>query len=249
MAAVDVSSRTGGLASPAIEFNLLSGFDLRLAGRAAEVPPNVQRVLVYLALRGRPEHRVAVAAVLWDRSAEDRAAASLRTALWRARQVNRSLIVAHGDYITLGRAVSTDVARVIDEAHRLAADPIDPGALAAAELLPIDHCVDDLLPGWYDDWLLPERERMRQIRLHRLESLCRHFSAQGQHGLAIEAGLAAVAADPLRESAQRMLIAAYLAEGNTSEAVRQFDAFATQLREALDIAPSPATRTLVATCR
>src|SRR5262249_14593389 len=116
-------------------------------------------------------------------------------------------------------------------------------------LAPIDHCVDELLPGWYDDWLLPERERMRQIRLHRLEALCRHFSAEGRHALAIEAGLAAVAAHPLREGAQRLLIAAYLAQGNTAEAVRQCDACAAQLREALDIAPSPATRTLVATCR
>ena len=67
--------------------------------------------------------------------------------------------------------------------------------------------------------------------------------------MAVEAAMAAVAAEPLRESAQRVLIAAHMAEGNTFEAVRQFDAFALLLDDALGIEPSEATRALLAPCR
>ncbi len=108
---------------------------------------------------------------------------------------------------------------------------------------------DELLPEWYDDWVLLERERLRQIRLHSLEALCTRLSTLGRHGLAIEAGLAAVRAEPLRESAHRVVIRAHLAEGNASEALRQFAELVNVLSENLGIAPSAATADLVAALR
>ena len=80
----------------------------------------------------------------------------------------------------------------------------------------------DLLPSWYDDWVIVERERLRQIRVHALEELSRRLAAGHRYGDAIDAALAAIAADPLRESAHRRLIEAHLAEGNVSEAIRQY---------------------------
>ena len=73
----------------------------------------------------------------------------------------------------------------------------------------------DLLPDWYDDWLEIERERLRQLRVHALEHLGEHALRRGRFGAAIDRALAAIAADPLRESAHRLLIRAYIAEGNT----------------------------------
>jgi DNA-binding SARP family transcriptional activator len=85
--------------------------------------------------------------------------------------------------------------------------------------------------------------------MHSLEALCVRLTKAGRHALAIDAGLAAVACEPLRESAQRVLIEAHLAEGNVFEAVRQYDSFRALLRESLRIEPSAALRELVRPCR
>jgi DNA-binding SARP family transcriptional activator len=103
----------------------------------------------------------------------------------------------------------------------------------------------DLLAGWYEDWVLIERERFRQLRLHALEAICERLVALGRFGEAVEAGLAAVAGEPLRESAHRALIQAYLAEGNPWEGVRQFRSYAQLLREELGAETSPMMRDLV----
>lgn len=79
---------------------------------------------------------------------------------------------------------------------------------------------DDLLPGWPELWLVPERERFHQLRLHALEALCARLTGVGWHGAAVDAGLAVVSADPLRESARGALIDAYLAEGNAWSPLR-----------------------------
>src|SRR5262249_31215414 len=96
----------------------------------------------------------------------------------------------------------------------------------------------DFLPGWYDDWVLMERERMRQQILHALEALSRQLSAAGRGAEAIEAALLAVGAEPLRESGQRVLIEAHLAEGNWVEGRRTLWAYRELLRRELDAEPS-----------
>jgi DNA-binding SARP family transcriptional activator len=102
-----------------------------------------------------------------------------------------------------------------------------------------------LLPDWYDDWVLMERERHRQLSLHALEALAEKLIAVAQHGRAIGVALAAVANEPLRESAHRILIRAHLAEGNVGEAVRQYRLYRRLLRRQLGLDPSPQMEALV----
>jgi len=84
--------------------------------------------------------------------------------------------------------------RLID--HSKDSDENDLGDHARAELS------SELLPACYDDWVLAERERFRQLRLHALEALCERLTASRRYGEAIDAGLAAVCAESLRESSQ-----------------------------------------------
>ena len=100
--------------------------------------------------------------------------------------------------------------------------------------------VGELLPDLSDGWLVFERERLRQISLHVLEELSRRLSSSHHHELAVLAGLAAVQADPLRETANRVLVEAHLGEGNVAEAVRHFDRFRDLLRRELGVEPNPA---------
>ena len=102
----------------------------------------------------------------------------------------------------------------------------------------------ELLPDWYDDWVMIERERLRQLRLHALEIVCRRLAAMRLFGPAVDAGLAAVLDEPLRESAQRALIEAHLAEGNRSEAIRQYNSYRERLYTELRLEPSPGLRRL-----
>ena len=103
----------------------------------------------------------------------------------------------------------------------------------------------DLLPACYDDWILVECERFHQLRLHALEALCERLTAAERYGEAIDAGLAAVCGEPLRESAHRALIKAHLAEGNYAEAGRQYELCRRILRDELGIVPSEGLRKLM----
>ena len=93
--------------------------------------------------------------------------------------------------------------------------------------------------------MLIERERFRQLRLHALEALCERRMAAGRVRHALEAALAAVAAEPLRESAQRTLVRLHLAEGNHAEALRQYHIYRELLNDQLGLEPSTQMQALV----
>jgi DNA-binding SARP family transcriptional activator len=131
--------------------------------------------------------------------------------------------------------------------HDLAArmERLDQASSEIHELAPSSALTGDLLPDWYEDWILLERERFRQLRLHALEALCARLTEAGRFGAAVQAGLTAVSGEPLRESAHRTLIQAHLAEGNPGEAVRQYHLYRRLLADELALEPSAAIRGLV----
>jgi DNA-binding SARP family transcriptional activator len=62
----------------------------------------------------------------------------------------------------------------------------------------------DLLPGWYEEWVIFERERLRQRLLHAMESLVRRLISHNRLADAVQVAVTAVGVEPLRESAQRL---------------------------------------------
>jgi DNA-binding SARP family transcriptional activator len=198
------------------------------AERSVSFVPAVQRLLAFVALSSRPLRRTYVAGSLWSEKTDERAAANLRSMLWRLRASGLELIDATATHVSLTAELCVDVR----EAER---DALAVLRGETTELTP-EHETwlrRDLLPDWYDDWLLIEQERYRQLRLHALEVLSRAYTRAGHYGRAVDAALAAVAAEPLRESAHRCLIEAHLAEGNNSEAQRHHDLFHRRLRDGL----------------
>jgi DNA-binding SARP family transcriptional activator len=89
------------------------------------------------------------------------------------------------------------------------------------------------------------RERFHQLRLRALEALCRKLVGMGRIGQAVQAGIAAVSGEPLRESAHRELVMAHIAEGNVAAALRQYEAFRRLLADELKLEPSEEMRSLV----
>jgi len=229
-----------------IRVDLMSGFRLTQDELALDLPRSAQRLVALVALLNRPALRHYVAGTLWLDTSEGRALANLRSALWRLRRPGGAIFEVKGDRLSLAADVAVDVRELTDWAHDLdRRDPVDLDEVHLDQLL----SADEILPDWYDDWLLLERERFRQIRLHALEICCVRLAGAGRFGRAIELGLSAVASEALRESAHRALIRAYLAEGNVSEAMRQYKTYCHILRKELRLDPSPLIEELVAGLR
>ena len=228
----------------AIRLSLLRGFGLQVNDQPLHVIPSAQRLLAFLGLREGPVSRAHVAGILWPDTPTHRANANLRSSIWRAHRAGRYLIVVSPQQIALGTHVTVDVRTATMRAHSL----LDTGTHSDEATLSAHTRLDlsaDLLPDWYDEWVLLERERFRQLRLHALEAMCERLTAEGRYGEAVDAGLAAVRAEPLRESAHRVVMYAHLAEGNQSEAMRHYEQYRYLLLEELAVEPSPALRAML----
>jgi DNA-binding SARP family transcriptional activator len=225
-----------------IRLRLLQGFSLSRGGAPVDVSMGEQRLLAFLAVNDRPLARSYVASTLWRDSSEKHAQGNLRSAIWRLQKGGANLVEASRTRVRIGEAISVDVHDVSSLAARMigpGSTQVDPAGVDEAALC------GELLPGWYDEWVVVERERMRQLQLHALEALCSRLLGSGDYPRAVQVGLAATAAEPLRESAHRLLIQVHLAEGNVAEAVRQYELYRGLLATELGIEPSLAIKRLL----
>jgi DNA-binding SARP family transcriptional activator len=194
-----------------------------------------ERVTALLALRGA-QSRAAVAGTLWPDSTEVRARANLRTSLMRLRAVDEGLVKTGRTAVTLGTQVTVDVWRLLDcldqVEHARRYDGLD--LHTTLEVLE----GRELLPGWYDDWVLFERERLHHRRIRALESLAQYLLDIGDAALAISFAEEALALEPLLESAATLVVRAHLAARNHSAALTQFQRYRRLLDGELGIPPS-----------
>jgi DNA-binding SARP family transcriptional activator len=225
-----------------VRLSLLRGFDVQVGQRSVPLCSSAQRLVAFLALMDVPVGRSYVAGMLWPETTTERANANLRSSLWRAQRCCQQLIAASARQLGLAARVVVDIRTARTYARQLI-QPSSAGDNPGLDLR--SYLTVDLLPDWYDDWVLIERERYNQLRLHAIEALCHHLTTAGHHAEAIDAGLAAVRAEPLRESAHQVLIRAHLAEGNRWEAVRQYERCRRLLLDELGLEPSPALRALL----
>jgi len=226
--------------SKEIRVSLLDAFELRCGERLVQLPMSARRLLAFLALHQHPVYRVYAAGMLWLETRDERAVANLRSALWRLRRTGLDLVEAKGEQLRLAPSASVDLRDALSYAHQLLA-----GADCRNVELDATGLTRELLPDWYEDWVLVERERYHQLRLHALEAMTERLLRAGELAGALEAALAAVVGDPLRESAHRLLITVYLAEGNDGDAIRQYHFFRRLVGERLGLAPSPLMDDLV----
>ena len=212
---------------------LLPAFELSHDGVSVTLPSRAQRLIALLAISDRPLSRAVVAARLWPDVVNARANASLRATLWSLPRDMPSLVVVEGNTLLLDPAVRLD----LTAAYALANSIVE-GSYAGENPCADSGLHDDLLSSWNDEWLVTERERFRQLRLHALDELCVTHARAGRFARAIAAGLASVSSEPTRESAHRALITAHLLEGNRMEAIRQYHAYIAMARAEMGIGPS-----------
>jgi DNA-binding SARP family transcriptional activator len=217
---------------------LMDGFGLSEDRTHVELPLGSQRLMAFLALRGQRVRRAFVAGTLWPKASEVRAHASLRSALARLGVLSPRAVEAGVLDVALSVGTEVDLRVAQSVAHGV----LRPGA-GAPPLRAVEATIAtlsaELLPGWYDDWAVLEAENWRQLRLHALEVLAHGLCAAGRFADAANAASQAVGADPLRESAHATVITVHLAEGNQSEAIREFDRYRQLLLAEMGIEPTP----------
>jgi DNA-binding SARP family transcriptional activator len=230
-----VSAIEASTADPS-QLVLMDGFSLSSGRAIRRLPASAQRLLAFVALQGRSVSRQRAAFTLWPHASEAHAYGSLRTALFRLRAVcPDGSVLEYGRDFELSANVEVDVRKTYELAARLERSGTRPRETEELESLLEGG---ELLPDWYDDWVLVERERFHELRQRALERLCELHLACHEVASAIRCASEAVRADPLRESSRRMLIGALLVEGNRAEALAHHRQFRHVLHP-LGLVPSP----------
>lgn len=228
---------------------LLGGFQASLdSGAAAALPTRkTQALLAYLASEpGRPCPRGALACLLWGEHGDLQARKSLRQAVYALRRamsaVDGPLLLVEGDGIAVNpTAIEVDVA-----CFRALAAEGSPEALERAATL----YRGDFLHGFrleepaFEEWLMSERERLRELALAALAALLAHHARTGATERGIQTAVRLLALDPLQEAAHRALMGLYARQGRRAAALRQYRTCVDLLRRELRTEPDAATRAL-----
>jgi predicted ATPase/DNA-binding SARP family transcriptional activator len=232
-----------------LEIHLLGGFRLAYEGKLVEAFSSLrlQSLLGYLVLhRHMPQPRHQLAFLFWPDSSEAQARTNLRRELHQLRQAlpeaERFLRI---DAATLQWRSEAPFALDVGEfedAVRQAEEAKDQDVVRQAleEAVSLYH--GDLLPGLYDEWVLAERERLRQAYLGALERLVRLLEEAREYALAIRHGQRLLQLDPLHEASYRRLMRLHALNGDRARALHVYHNCATVLQRELDIEPSPATQ-------
>jgi DNA-binding SARP family transcriptional activator len=96
----------------------------------------------------------------------------------------------------------------------------------------------------YDDWAIAERERLRELYLELVTRLGELAFPEARYGEAVQRASRVLAADPIRETAFRLLMRAHAREGNRAVALRAYRRYAETLQRELGEEPAPETRDL-----
>ncbi len=226
--------------TPTLVFHLLGRFQLSIDGvpvRHAQAS-RFQSALGYLAIhRDSPQRRQRLAFLLWPDTQEAQAFTNLRNLLFKIRH----------ELPLVGNCLSR-----VD--HTLAWDTsatvtVDTHAFVEAfERRDYQRAADlyggDLLPDCYDEWVLEEREHLRNTLFHVLENLVRELESQQLYALAILQARRLLALDPLHEDVHRKLMQLHDLNGDRAGAVRVYRVLEQLLWRELQIAPSTLTREL-----
>jgi DNA-binding SARP family transcriptional activator len=217
------------------------GPPLRLRTRKA------QALLAYLAMpAGLPHSRDKLAALLWGDRPLSQARGRFRETLFALRRAlapaEPPCLAASGEAVALeGGAVDIDVLTFT----RLAA-VADVESLARA----VDLYRGEFLEGFvfrgtpFEDWLMAERERLRELALETMARLLAQQRRAGATGQALRTALRLGALDPLQESVHRTLMRLYSELGRREAALRQYQACVETLQAELGIEPEEETRQL-----
>lgn len=217
----------------------------------------IQGLLAYLLLqRHRTHPREGLASLFWGDQNEDKARGCLNTTLWRLRTILEPSGVAQGTYLIRDHSGNIgfnresrywlDIANFEEEIHRILKIPYE--SIEPEQVKKLENALQlydgDLLEGFYDDWILREREKFRALYLNSLAYLMNYEKFHGGYEKALVYGHQILQTDPLREEIHRAIMHLHLEKGERARAVQQYKACCDVLQMELDIPPMEETRAL-----
>ncbi len=209
----------------------------------------LRSLLAYLMLhRAAPQSRSHLAFLLWPDSSEEQAHTNLRTVVIRLRQALPNLDdFLHIDRRSLQWRPTVPYALDVMD-FELALARAEQARDAKTERQALEEAVGlyrgDLLPDCYDQWILSERDRLRQLFLAALERLVELLEQERNYSAAIRMAQYLIRHDSLHETAYRHLMRLYAGSGNRAALVRTYQTCVTVLERELAVGPSSATRRL-----
>lgn len=233
-----------------LQINVLGGFEVQ-AGAAGPLMLPTRKARALLAVvamsPGMRQARESLAGMLWERSAEEQARATLRQTLSSIRKVLGGgtvddVLYTDGDHVGLDPA-RCDVDAIMFE--RLAEQGSSEALEEAYELYKGDFLAGlSLREESFENWLSVERSRMQETARRVLGQLLDHSMDGADHAHAAEVASRLLTIDPLQEQVHRALMQIHLAEGRRASALRQFETCKDLLDRELQIEPEEATQTL-----
>ena len=230
-----------------LQIRLLGQFDVRAAGKRIDIPSRAgQSLLAYLLLNaGTPQRRERLAGLLWPDTSDENARHNLRTELWRIRKALGSRDDADNDYL-----LTEDLTITFNPEAQFWLD-----VNQLQRLTPANGSLDDLisqltlyqgelLPGFYDDWVVLERERLQALFERGMKRLMERLCQEQRWATVLEWCERWIALGQTPEPAYRALMAAYAALGDRARAVATFERCRAALEQDLGVEPSPETQSL-----
>jgi DNA-binding SARP family transcriptional activator len=207
----------------------------------------LEELITLLAVHsGEPISRTRIASNFWPESSESQARSNLRNLLTKLKiawpgmddaiTVERNDITWRSDSTIVVDIGRFDAMGDCGDRSQGTADHVS--LLSAA----VDGYGGDLLPSCFSDWILTEREQLRDQYASRLEQLVDGLLERRQYEDALQRAKALQRFDPLRESTYRQLMHVYLALGDRAAALRVYHACSMTLQRELDVEPASSAR-------
>lgn len=221
---------------------------------AIQLTPRQQLLLAYLVLQRQTCHpRLSLMELFWAGYSEKRAQRCLRTSLWRLRRALKLAGKAASPYLV--SSATHDIRFNCDSDYWLDVEQFEQGlgkwrgaALTETAVQQIEVTLGlfkgPLLNGYYDDWVILERERLENLYINSLTQLMHYYKAEQAYEKALTCGQRILRVDQLREEIHREIMHIYAATGQRTLAIRQYDLCATLLEQELSIEPMPETQYL-----
>ena len=209
-------------------------------------------VLAFLALRAEPVSRDVLIEYVWPDRELSKGRHSLRQSLTTLRKQLEPPDVPYGAVVAAEHAtVQLNPAAVSSDVHRFrqlirSARNLPRGDDRIKRLVEAEHLYGgDLLPGYFDDWVLAAREQLATTHLHLLSLLAADIEAFGDLNLALEYALQAAHAAYGQEHLHVEVLRLYISLGCQREAIGHYRQLEAYLREHEDRSPAAATTNVV----
>jgi DNA-binding SARP family transcriptional activator len=222
-----------------------------------KLTPVIQELLAFLLLSSRyPHPRDVLAELLWGEYSQEKARGCLKTALWRLRNALEPQGIPSGTYLL--STVQGEIAFNYDSPHWVDVDafiqqvtPVLSRSSADIHEADAEACnaalklyTGDLMEGFYDDWAIQQRERLRTIYLETLTRMVQYYRDRRQPDRGIYYARCILEIDPLREEIHREMMHLYLESGQRPQAIKQYELCQAVLQRELGISPMEETQQL-----